>query len=111
VKGSAKFGADDAIDITVTAARSAAGKTTRHSLELNGPMMASTLSSSASLRNPTTAWSGLPAVSKDTIRIFLPLIPPAALISLTAISAATKLVLEKVANGPPEPGRYPSTIS
>ena len=32
-----------------------AGNATRHSLELNGPMIAITLSSSASLRTPTTA--------------------------------------------------------
>src|SRR5262249_11494459 len=32
--------------------RSAAGNTTRHSAELNGPMTANTLSSSASLRRP-----------------------------------------------------------
>ena len=38
-----------------TPSRSAAGNATRHSLELNGPMMAMTLSSSASLRRPTTA--------------------------------------------------------
>ena len=53
------------MDMVATPARSPAGNTTRHSLELNGPMMASTLSSSASLRRPTTAWSGLPAVSND----------------------------------------------
>ena len=35
-------------------------------------MIAITLSSSASLRTPTTACSGLPAVSKETILSFLP---------------------------------------
>ena len=55
LNGSASFGADDAIDIEATPARSPAGNTTRHSLELNGPTIASTLSSSASLRRPTTA--------------------------------------------------------
>jgi hypothetical protein len=99
------LGAEDAIDMVGTPARSPAGNTTRHSLELNGPMIASTLSSSASLRRPTTAWSGLPAVSNDTMRIFLPLMPPAALTSSTAICAAISLVLEKVANGPPADGR------
>jgi hypothetical protein len=83
--GSANFGAEDAMDIETTPARSAAGNTTRHSLELNGPMMANTLSSSASLRTPTTAWSGLPAVSKPTMRSRLPAMPPAALISSMAI--------------------------
>jgi hypothetical protein len=68
-------------------------------------MIAITLSSSASLRTPTTAWSGLPAVSKDTMRSFLPLTPPAALISSTAILAATRFVFENVANGPPAAGR------
>ena len=68
--------------------------------ELNGPMIAITLSSSASLRRPTTACSGLPAVSNETILSFLPLTPPAALISSTAICAAISLVLARVAKGP-----------
>ena len=68
-------------------------------------MIASTLSSSASLRRPTTAWSGLPAVSNETMRSLLPAIPPAALISSMAICAAISFVFEKVANGPAAEGR------
>ena len=43
------------MDMVTIPARSPAGKTTRTSLELKGPMTASTLSSSASLRTPITA--------------------------------------------------------
>jgi hypothetical protein len=85
--------------------RSPAGNATRHSAELNGPITANTLSSSASLRSPTTAWSGLPAVSNEMILIFLPPIPPAALISSTAIWAAISSVRDRVANGPASAGR------
>src|SRR5688500_15392003 len=74
-------------------------------------MIAITLSSSASLRTPTTACSGLPAVSKEMILSFLPLIPPAALISSTAIWAAISFVRANVANGPAPANRFPSRIS
>jgi len=110
-RGSASFGADEAIDIITTPDRSPAGKATRHSPELNGPMIAITLSSSASLRTPTTACSGLPAVSNETILSFLPPTPPAALISSTAICAAISLVLASVAKGPAPAKRFPSRIS
>ena len=77
-----------------------AAKATRASPELKGPTIASTLSSSASLRRPTTACSGLPAVSKVMSLIFLPFTPPLALISSTAISTAIELVRDRLTNGP-----------
>ena len=63
-------------------------------------MIASTFSSFTRVRTPTTACSGFPAESKVSIRSILPLIPPPALISSTAICAATSLVFEKLTNGP-----------
>ena len=73
--------------------RSPAANATRASLEENGPMTASALSSRANLRTATTACLGSPAVSNLTILTFLPLMPPAALISSVAISTATSVVL------------------
>ena len=54
--------------MVTTFSRSASGNTTRASEELNGPMIASTFSSFTRVRTPMTAWSGLPAESKTSIR-------------------------------------------
>ena len=80
--------------------RSAIGNATRASEELNGPMIASTFSSFSRVRTPTTACSGFPEESNVSIRTILPLMPPPALISSTAICAAISLVFERLTNGP-----------
>ena len=63
-------------------------------------MIASAFLSFSRVRTPTTACSGFPAESNVSIRIILPLTPPSALISSTAICAAISLVFERLTNGP-----------
>ena len=91
-----RFGAEEDIDICTIPSRSPAGKATRTSLELNGPITASALSSSANWRTASAACFGSPLVSKVTTRIFWPSIPPLALISATARSTAMPLVLARL---------------
>ena len=76
--------------------RSPTGKVVRTSEDENGPMTASAPASCAKERSAVVACLGSPAVSNFTTLIFLPLMPPLALISSTAMSTATSLVLARL---------------
>jgi hypothetical protein len=97
---SVRPGAEAEVGIIRILRRSASLKATEDSPEDSGPTMASTPSSCASLRAPTEACFGSPPVSKRMSSIGLPLMPPAALISATAMSAAVSAVSPVTLSGP-----------
>ena len=77
---------------------------------VDGPMIASTLSSSINCLANETAFSGLPAVSLMTSSSFRPLTPPAALIFSTSIWAVFSSGAPRKDAGPVTEKRAPILI-